>query len=364
MANATIGDYQLQDKLGEGGMGAVFKARQISLDRVVALKILPQRLAKNKDFIERFMREARATAKLNHPNIISGIDVGFAAGYYYFAMEYVNGETLKGCIDRKKVLPEAEVMRIGIATAEALTHAHSHQLIHRDVKPGDRPPTVRRRHFRRADGQSHDGENAASAIDQSQIERRFLCGAGKNGGAQPRRSLRQIGSCVQDFQAIESGLPIKSPLPPMQVNFLPHKTAHRGHATGEQIPAGIAAKNRAIRQAAPVHREESVESHRATPARRGQPMWLWASGGVAVALAVIAFMFFGGKNNLGEKAIVQEKSAEKVPVAPEPPKSPPLPVPAPPAPLPAPTFASGCQQARQRCRMEATVRRQIDQRHP
>jgi serine/threonine protein kinase len=130
-----IGDYEIISKLGEGGMGAVFKARQISLDRVVALKVLPPKLARDASFIERFQREARATAKLNHPHIVAGIGVGEEKGFYYLAMEYVDGATLKSRINREGQLPEKDVLRIGIAMASALAHAHSVGLVHRDVKP-------------------------------------------------------------------------------------------------------------------------------------------------------------------------------------------------------------------------------------
>jgi len=135
MAVTKIGDYELLAKLGEGGMGAVFKARQIALDRVVALKILPPKLAANAEFTERFQREARATAKLNHPNVIAGIDVGQADGYHYFAMEYVEGQTFKDRIKKNGALPEAEVIRVGLAIASALSHAHKVGIVHRDVKP-------------------------------------------------------------------------------------------------------------------------------------------------------------------------------------------------------------------------------------
>ncbi len=96
-------------------MGAVYKARQVSLDRVVAVKLLSEKHARNQEFIQRFMREARATAKLNHPHIVSGIDVNVASGYYYLAMEYVEGESLKARILREGALPEREVVRIGAA---------------------------------------------------------------------------------------------------------------------------------------------------------------------------------------------------------------------------------------------------------
>ncbi|MBE7466493.1 MAG: protein kinase [Planctomycetes bacterium] len=130
-----IGDYELLAKLGEGGMGAVYKARQRHLDRIIALKVLAPALAGHADYIQRFMREARATARLNHPHIISGIDVGCVDGHYFFAMELVEGETLRQRIEREGPLPEREVMRIGAAIASALAHAHLNGLVHRDVKP-------------------------------------------------------------------------------------------------------------------------------------------------------------------------------------------------------------------------------------
>ena len=129
-----IGNFELIERIGQGGMGTVFKARQISMDRIVALKILPPSLAKEQNFIERFMREARASARLNHPNVVNGIDVGQEKGIYYFAMEFVSGESLKECI-KKEPLTEARALEIGKAMADALVHAHGHGIIHRDIKP-------------------------------------------------------------------------------------------------------------------------------------------------------------------------------------------------------------------------------------
>ena len=105
------------------------------MDRIVALKILPPSLAKKPTFIERFMREARASAKLNHPNIVNGIDVGNDAGLYYFAMEYIEGDSLRKIIERDDRLSEKRTMEISVAIAHALEHAHSHGILHRDIKP-------------------------------------------------------------------------------------------------------------------------------------------------------------------------------------------------------------------------------------
>jgi len=130
-----IGGYEILSRLGRGGMGAVYKARQISMDRLVALKVLPPVLARDKSFIERFFREARAVARLNHPNIVQGIDVGVAEKYYYFAMEFVDGETVESILGRKGPMAESEALGICLQVAQALHHASRHDMIHRDVKP-------------------------------------------------------------------------------------------------------------------------------------------------------------------------------------------------------------------------------------
>jgi serine/threonine protein kinase len=135
MAEARrIGNYELVQKLGQGGMGTVFKARQVSMDRVVALKILPPSFARRKEFIERFMREARASAKLNHPNIVNGIDVGQDNGLYYFAMEFIDGASVSTLLKHGS-MKEFRCLEIGLDMARALVHAHHHGILHRDIKP-------------------------------------------------------------------------------------------------------------------------------------------------------------------------------------------------------------------------------------
>jgi len=127
--------YKVLSKIGEGGMGAVFLARQVSLDREVAVKLLAPKLARDAFFIDRFMREARAAAALSHENIIRAIDVGEASGHYYFVMEYVEGETAHDLVQQKGALDETAVLDIGIQVCRALDHAHQHGIVHRDVKP-------------------------------------------------------------------------------------------------------------------------------------------------------------------------------------------------------------------------------------
>ncbi|MEM8885478.1 MAG: serine/threonine-protein kinase [Planctomycetota bacterium] len=130
-----IAGYKLESKLGAGSMGTVYKARQLSLDREVAIKILSPHLARKADYVERFLREARAVAKLNHPNVISGIDAGEENGVRYFVMEYASGMTVGALVERGGAMDESRVLRVALQIARALEHAHGAGLVHRDVKP-------------------------------------------------------------------------------------------------------------------------------------------------------------------------------------------------------------------------------------
>ncbi|MEZ6318524.1 MAG: serine/threonine-protein kinase [Phycisphaerales bacterium] len=131
----TIPGYKILGKLGSGAMASVYKAKQISLDRLVAIKKLPEKFSKNPQFIERFFAEGRAAAQLNHPNIVQAFDVGNEGEIYYFVMEYVVGRTVHDDIVKHKRYGEKEAVEIVIQVAEALEHAHARGLIHRDVKP-------------------------------------------------------------------------------------------------------------------------------------------------------------------------------------------------------------------------------------
>ena len=130
-----IPGYKIVGKLGAGAMAVVYKARQLSLNRMVAIKILPKRFTENPEYVERFYKEGQAAGKLNHPNIVQAIDVGEAGGYHYFVMEYVEGKTIADDLSAGKVFEETEALDMIIQVANALGHAHTLSLIHRDVKP-------------------------------------------------------------------------------------------------------------------------------------------------------------------------------------------------------------------------------------
>ncbi|MCW8130811.1 MAG: protein kinase [Planctomycetota bacterium] len=137
LLNRTVGGFELLSVLGEGGMGTVYKARQAGLDRIVALKILSPKIANNQTFITRFQREARASAKLNHPNVVQGIDVGHDDEHdvWYFAMEYVNGPSVLSLLKDTGKIPEIRALEIARDVARALECAARNGIVHRDIKP-------------------------------------------------------------------------------------------------------------------------------------------------------------------------------------------------------------------------------------
>lgn len=134
-ATQQIPGYKIMGKLGAGAMAVVYKARQISLDRMVAIKVLPKKYAKNQQFIERFYAEGKAAAKLNHPNIVGALDVGHVGDTHYFVMEYVDGASVYEHLVAHGRYDEGDAIRVGMETAEALDHSHKAGFIHRDVKP-------------------------------------------------------------------------------------------------------------------------------------------------------------------------------------------------------------------------------------
>jgi eukaryotic-like serine/threonine-protein kinase len=135
LARALTGSYRIERELGRGGMGVVFLARDERLDRAVALKVLPPALAANPSVRERFLREARTAAQLAHPNIVPVYSADEAGGWAYFAMGYVDGETLGERLASLGPLPAAEVVRLLRDAAWALAYAHARGVVHRDVKP-------------------------------------------------------------------------------------------------------------------------------------------------------------------------------------------------------------------------------------
>jgi eukaryotic-like serine/threonine-protein kinase len=132
-----IPGLQLVEKLGQGAMGMVYKARQLSMNRMVAVKILHSHVAANSLLVEELTREAHLVARLNHANIVQAIDVGQAGPLHYFVMELVEGQTIRQALDKGKIYGEKEALALIVQVARALEHASKRGLIHRDVKPAN-----------------------------------------------------------------------------------------------------------------------------------------------------------------------------------------------------------------------------------
>jgi eukaryotic-like serine/threonine-protein kinase len=132
-----IGNYEIIDKIGEGGLGVVYRANQVSMDRVVALKVLHKKWLTDDEFKKRFLLEARLAGRLQHQNLIQVFDVGRDRGFYYFSMEFIEGETAEDMIERDGPLSTDRALDYTAQCLRAIAFLRRHKLVHRDIKPSN-----------------------------------------------------------------------------------------------------------------------------------------------------------------------------------------------------------------------------------
>lgn len=137
LVGRRIAGYRIEREIGRGGMAVVYRARDLRLERTVALKLLAPELARNDTFRQRFTHESRVAAAIDHPHIVPVFEAGETDGVLYIAMRYVAGRDLRALLDQEGPLPVATAARIAVQVASALDAAHEHDLVHRDVKPGN-----------------------------------------------------------------------------------------------------------------------------------------------------------------------------------------------------------------------------------
>jgi serine/threonine-protein kinase len=135
VSSVSIPGFTILAKIGQGGMGTVYKAIQTSFNRIVALKVISQAAAKDPLDVARFVHEARAAASLNHPNLVSAMDVGFSGGLFYFVMEFVVGKSCREIVKTKGPIPPGQVVDVAIQIVDALGTIHESRMVHRDIKP-------------------------------------------------------------------------------------------------------------------------------------------------------------------------------------------------------------------------------------
>ncbi|MDK9494933.1 serine/threonine-protein kinase [Streptomyces katrae] len=137
LTGTRFAGYLVEEEIGRGGMAVVYRARDLRLDRTVALKLLAPQLARNDTFRQRFTHESKVAAAIDHPHIVPVFEAGETDGILYIAMRYVAGQDLRALLDRTGPLPVETAARIAAQVASALDAAHAHDLVHRDVKPGN-----------------------------------------------------------------------------------------------------------------------------------------------------------------------------------------------------------------------------------
>ncbi|MBN1488204.1 MAG: protein kinase [Anaerolineae bacterium] len=307
LVNTRLGKYLIQSELGRGGMAAVYLGYDPTLERTVAIKVLAPHLVWQKDFVDRFLREARSAARLRHPNIVTIFDVGQESGWYYFVMEYLEGKELTEYIKEQGALPPEEVITILRPLAEALDYAHEQGLIHRDIKPGN--IIIDQGHSKITDfgiaRASHETRLTSTGTIIGTPE--YMSPEQAQGLTVDARS-DQYSLAVVAYEMLSGIVPfqadstmavlykvtheppppisdVKSDLPKGVETVLEQAMAKEPEARFENVAAFINALEDAL-AGKKVKRSKKVKTPQPKKKRKGVPVWLWILGFIAL-LALI-----------------------------------------------------------------------------
>ncbi len=305
-----FGDYELLEKIGQGGMGMVYRARQHSLDRDVALKLLAAGPWASRGFIERFRREAQSAARLEHPNIVTVFEAGTQHDLHYFSMRLVRGESLAARVHRLGKLPPREAARLLLVVAEAVDYAHRLGVLHLDLKPGnvlidvDGEPMVAdfglaRRLDEAPDGEGEDvsGTPAYMAPEQATASHQrigratdiyglgailyeLLCGAPPFLAATPQQTLERV--------VLEPVTPLRTLLPtvPRDLEAICLACLHKDPGRRYPTAAALAGDLRNFLEDRPVAVRRPGRGERVARWMRREPRLALAVAGILLALLV------------------------------------------------------------------------------
>ena len=278
---------EVVEMIGQGGMGCVFKARQPKLDRVVALKILPEALARDEAFAERFAREARALAALNHPNIVTIHDFGESGGFYFLLMEFVDGVNLRQALQAGRFTPE-QALAVVPPICEALQFAHERGIVHRDIKPEnlllDKTGRVKIADFGIAKMVKGGG-----AEEQAFGSPRYAAPEQSSARADHRADIYSLGVVLYEMLTGEApGARVEPPSRKVQVDVRLDEVVLRALERSPELRWQTAAEFSTRLQEASTSAAVSREAQR----KRGSP---WAVAGLCVPSALFIWFLLAGQ---------------------------------------------------------------------
>jgi WD40 repeat protein len=325
---AVVGDYELLEVIAAGGMGVVYRARQRSLQRIVALKLLPFGEFTREEVVRRFHAEAGAVARLSHPHIVQVHEVGTDHGQHFFSMDYVAGPTLAMAI-REQAMPAARAVRLLRTVAEAVAYAHDHGILHRDLKPSnillDELDQPRITDFGLAKDLTRDTELTLSG--QTLGSPNYLPpeqAAGRHGETGPPSDIYSLGAVLyhlltgrppfvgETVAIVLEQVLNADPVPPRQLNpSVPRDLETICLKCLEKIPARRYLTAQAL--AGELTRWQRGESILARPASAGEKVWRWCRRRPALAgalAAAVAFLMIGFATTHSQWRRAEQHAAE------------------------------------------------------